>query len=55
LKLLKVLRDEDLIESARDAANELIDSDPELKKAPELAALIVELLKEERASYVDKG
>jgi ATP-dependent DNA helicase RecG len=55
LKLLKVLRDEDLIESARDAANELIDSDPELKNAPELAVLIADLLKEERASYVDKG
>jgi ATP-dependent DNA helicase RecG len=55
LKLLKVLRDEDLIESARDAANELIDADPELKRAPQLAALLAELIQEERASYVDKG
>ena len=55
LKLLKVLRDEDLIESARDAANELIDADPELKRAPQLAALLAELIQEDRASYVDKG
>ncbi len=55
LRLLRVLRDEDLIESARSAAVALIERDPELKNAPHLAAEVDALMQEESASFVDKG
>jgi ATP-dependent DNA helicase RecG len=50
-----VLRDEELIESARSSAVALIESDPELKNAPHLAREVEALMQEESASFVDKG
>jgi ATP-dependent DNA helicase RecG len=55
LRLLRVLRDEELIESARSSAVALIESDPELKNAPHLAREVEALMQEESASFVDKG
>jgi len=55
LRLLRVLRDEDLIESARSTAIALIESDPALKNAPHLALEVEALMQEESASFVDKG
>ncbi|MFN2536038.1 MAG: ATP-dependent DNA helicase RecG [Pseudonocardiaceae bacterium] len=54
LKLLSLLRDEDLIVAARQAAAQLIDADPELTEHPELAWLAVDLLDDQRAEYLHK-
>jgi ATP-dependent DNA helicase RecG len=54
LKLLSLLRDEDLIVAARQAAAQLIDADPELTEHPELARLAVDLLDDQRAEYLHK-
>jgi len=55
LRLLRVLRDEDLIESARAAAISLVESDPDLKDTPQLAREVALLMEQESATFVDKG
>jgi len=55
LRLLKVLRDEPLIEKARLIGSKLIDADPTLAKTPELAAAVQELRADEASTFVDKG
>ncbi|MGH3776715.1 MAG: ATP-dependent DNA helicase RecG [Pseudonocardiaceae bacterium] len=54
LKLLSLLRDEDLIGQAREAAQELVEADPELTEHPGLARLAADLLDEERAQFLQK-
>jgi ATP-dependent DNA helicase RecG len=55
LKLLSLLRDEELIADARDEAAALVDADPELARHPVLAAEIAALLDPDRAEYLEKG
>jgi ATP-dependent DNA helicase RecG len=55
LRLLKVLRDEDLIADARESAIALVSVDPSLRNTPELARNVEVLLFDEISSYVDKG
>jgi len=55
LRLLKVLRDEPLIEKARMIGSKMIEEDPDLKKSPALAAAVNALKEEESSSFVDKG
>lgn len=55
LRLLRVLRDEDLIDQARSDAQALIDSDPDLVTNPELARELKILQADEAADYIDKG
>ncbi|MBO0820265.1 MAG: ATP-dependent DNA helicase RecG [Nocardiopsaceae bacterium] len=55
LRLLRLLRDEDLIGLAREEATALVDSDPELAGHPALAASIAAMLDPERAEYLDKS
>jgi ATP-dependent DNA helicase RecG len=55
LRLLRVLRDEELIEEARRVAVELIASDPKLETHPALAAQVAILREEERSAFLDKG
>ena len=55
LRLLRVLRDEPLIEIARQDALALIESDGTLSQLPELQAKVAELRNEESASFMDKG
>ena len=55
LRLLKVLRDEPLIEKARAVATRLIAQDPALEKSPELALAVAALREEESSTYMDKG
>ena len=55
LRLLKVLRDEPLIEKARLVGTKLIDADPTLASLPELAAAVQELAADEASTFVDKG
>ncbi|MDQ4092399.1 MAG: ATP-dependent DNA helicase RecG [Actinomycetota bacterium] len=54
LKLLSLLRDEDLIGQAREAAQHLVETDAELTEHPGLARLAAELLDEQRAQFLHK-
>jgi ATP-dependent DNA helicase RecG len=55
LRLLRVLRDEELIEEARRVAVQLVASDPKLETHPALAAQVAILKEEERSAFLDKG
>ena len=54
LKLLSVIRDEDLLGQAKQAAQELIGRDPDLAGQPHLAALVDALTSSDRAAYLHK-
>ena len=55
LRLLRVLRDEDLIDQAREVATKLISQDPKLEAHSELAAQVKLLRAQERSAFLDKG
>ncbi|MEV8442741.1 ATP-dependent DNA helicase RecG [Actinosynnema sp. NPDC051121] len=55
LKMLSLLRDEDVIAEARVVAQEVVEADPELTSNPGLAGLVAGLLDEERAEYLEKA
>jgi len=55
LKLLTLLKDEELIGLARQEAEEMIGADPALAGQPALAAAIAALLDEERAEFLEKA
>jgi ATP-dependent DNA helicase RecG len=55
LRLLRVLRDESLIESARAAAISLLETDPELESESDLVAALSALETEEHVSFMEKG
>jgi ATP-dependent DNA helicase RecG len=54
LKMLSLLRDEDIIADARTAAQQVVDADPDLEEHPGLAAMVATLLTEERAEFLEK-
>jgi ATP-dependent DNA helicase RecG len=53
--LLRVLRDEGIIEEARNVAAELLESDSSLKGYPLLKHELEMLKKEQTSTYIDKG
>ncbi len=55
LRLLSLLRDEDLIVEAREAALALVADDPDLTHHPELARVVADLAAEDRAEYLEKA
>jgi ATP-dependent DNA helicase RecG len=55
LENLRVLRDEDTIVTARQAAEGLLDTDVELGQAPDLAAAVRDLEQSQLAEFVDKS
>ena len=55
LRLLRVLRDEDLIADARDDAAALVATDPDLSHHRALRDAVEKALAEERADYLDKA
>lgn len=55
LRMLTLLRDEELIGTAREEASAHVASDPELTGYPPLAEALDTFLPEERAEYLDKG
>jgi ATP-dependent DNA helicase RecG len=55
LKLLTLLKDEDLIGRARDEARDLVAADPALSGEPALAEAVRELLDREQAEYLEKA
>jgi ATP-dependent DNA helicase RecG len=54
LRLLRVIRDEDLIVGAREDAVAVVEADPELRGHPALADAVEALLADQRADYLDK-
>ena len=54
LRLLRVIRDEDLISQARDVAERLVARDPILDSMPQLKIEVDKLRQEERAAYLEK-
>ena len=55
LRLLRVLRDEALIESARESATELLAQDPQLSSYPLLKEELKKLQADAAAEFIDKG
>jgi ATP-dependent DNA helicase RecG len=55
LKLLRLLADEDLIASAREAAGEVVAADPSLAAHPALKEAIDDFLGDRRAEFLDKA
>jgi ATP-dependent DNA helicase RecG len=55
LRLLRVIKDEDVIEQAREDATEVVTADPELAGHPELRDLVDRLVSDDRAEYLDKA
>ncbi|MQA84211.1 MAG: ATP-dependent DNA helicase RecG [Streptosporangiales bacterium] len=55
LKLLALLRDDDLIKAAREDATQVAEADPELAEHPALAAAMRDLLGQDRAEYLEKA
>jgi ATP-dependent DNA helicase RecG len=55
LENLRVLRDEDTIVAAREAAEGLLDEGPDLAHAPGLAAAVRDLEQSQQAEFVDKS
>ena len=55
LRLLKVLRDENLIDQARVVATKLLQNDPGLMNLPELKGEVEKLKEDESAKFMDKS
>ncbi|MCX6401555.1 MAG: ATP-dependent DNA helicase RecG [Propionibacteriales bacterium] len=55
LENLRVLRDEDTIVAARAAAEGLLDQDPDLAHAADLAAAVLDLERSQQADFVDRS
>lgn len=55
LQLLQVLRDEDIVASARDIATEIVASDGDLRGHRPLRAAVARVLDQERTDYLEKG
>ena len=55
LRLLRVLRDEALIEQAREDANDLIALENDLKNYPALKLELAKLQQDQAVDYLDKG
>ncbi|HKE50543.1 MAG TPA: ATP-dependent DNA helicase RecG [Actinomycetes bacterium] len=55
LRLLSVLRDEDLIKAARDEAAALVGSDPDLVDHPALAEALADMIDPDRAEFLEKA
>jgi len=55
LKLLSLLRDEDVIAESRARAQEIVTEDPDLAKFPGLARMVADVVDVERAEYLEKS
>jgi ATP-dependent DNA helicase RecG len=55
LKLLQLLRDEDVIRAAREEAVAVVDGDPALSRHPALAQAVADVVDAERADYLEKA
>jgi ATP-dependent DNA helicase RecG len=54
LKLLSLLRDEEVIAEARERSQEIVTKDPALAAYPGLAHMIADVVDSDRAEYLEK-
>ncbi|MGH3354984.1 MAG: ATP-dependent DNA helicase RecG [Nocardioidaceae bacterium] len=54
LRLLSVIRHEDVIAAAREVADEVVAADPALERNPALAQAVAELVDSQQADYLEK-
>jgi ATP-dependent DNA helicase RecG len=55
LTMLRVLRDEDTILAAREAATAILERDPELAETPDLAAAVADLEQSRQSDFMEKA
>jgi ATP-dependent DNA helicase RecG len=55
LKLLSLLRDEELIAEAREEAQEIVSRSPDLAEYPGLASMVASLVTDSKAEYLEKA
>jgi len=55
LRLLRVVRDEEIIVSAREEASAIVTADPDLAGHPVLARTLTDLVPQEREAFLDRG
>ena len=55
MKLVSILRDEEILEQARIAAVAIVSRDPELASQPALARAVQSLIDQARAEFVKKS
>ncbi|MEU0934568.1 ATP-dependent DNA helicase RecG [Embleya sp. NPDC005971] len=55
LRMLEVVRDEELIVAAREEASTIVANDPDLVEHHDLRSALASILDDERAEYLDKG
>ncbi|EOD66199.1 ATP-dependent DNA helicase RecG [Amycolatopsis vancoresmycina] len=55
LKLLSLLRDEDVIAASRQSAQEIVEKDPDLEKYRGLAQMVGDVVDVDRAEYLEKS
>jgi ATP-dependent DNA helicase RecG len=55
LRMLEVVRDEELIVAAREEASTIVADDPDLVEHHDLRSALASILDDERAEYLDKG
>jgi ATP-dependent DNA helicase RecG len=55
LKMLSLLRDEDVITRAREVADGFVADDPQLRSHPGLARMVSELVDDDRAGFLEKS
>jgi len=55
LRLLRLVRDEDLILAAREDAFAIVGADPDLEEQPALRTVIASALDDEQAAYLERG
>jgi ATP-dependent DNA helicase RecG len=55
LRLLRAIRDEDVITMARSDATEVVEADPTLAAHPALAAAVDKVVAEQNADYLEKA
>jgi ATP-dependent DNA helicase RecG len=55
LRLLRVLRDEELIDRAREAASKILANDPQINNLPLLKDEVAKLKSDEAARFMDKS
>jgi ATP-dependent DNA helicase RecG len=55
LRLLRVVKDADVIARAREAASEVVDTDPDLDAHPVLRAAITDIVDAEREQFLDRA
>ena len=55
LRLLRVVRDEEIIVAAREEASAIVAADPDLADHPVLARTLTDLVPQEREAFLDRG